>query len=109
MLQKACQVSWRVGNLKLLAWRPATGKSWQYALFDIHQDQGENENIADEMPQAFSQMFKDMWKWAEGVYESQLSETQCAKDDASVPVCSLSMWQADFLVRVTYVVRLYLS
>jgi len=80
MLQKACQISWRVGNMKLLGWRPATGKSWQYALFDIGQDQGENQNVADENTQMFSQMFKDMWKWAEGVYQSQLSETQCGKE-----------------------------
>lgn len=82
--QKACQISWRIDNLKLFGWRPSVGKSWEYALFDIHQDPGENVNLADKQSTKFSQMFKDMWAWAGGVHTSQESETQCAKGEAIV-------------------------
>merc|ERR1712048_135055 len=78
MLAKACQISWRVDNFKLFGWRAAKGNAWQYALFDVHADQGENENVANSHPNEFTSMFKDMWQWAEGVYESQQSETRCA-------------------------------
>ena len=82
--EKACQISWRVDNLKLFGWRSETGRPWEYALFDIHQDPGENENIADKHSSEFSRMFRDMWAWAESVRESQRSETQCANDLALV-------------------------
>lgn len=78
VMEKAFQISWRVDNLKLYGWRPDKKTAWEYAVFDIHKDLGENENVASEHANEFKQMFKDMWKWAEGVYESQQSETMCA-------------------------------
>lgn len=78
-LKEAAQLSWRVGDLKLYAWRSGIGNAWEYALFDISKDESESENIADQQSSVFKQMFKDMWLWAEGVYESQQSETHCSK------------------------------
>jgi len=84
VMRKACQISWRVDNLKLYGWRAETGQQWEYALFDIHEDANENENIADRHSVEFAQMFQDMWTWAEGVHESQQSETRCAQSQMIV-------------------------
>jgi arylsulfatase A-like enzyme len=86
VLPHACQISWRVDTMKLLGWRPEQGGKWQYGLFDMSQDPGENTNVAGQHAEMFGNMFQDMWKWAEGVYTSQNEETHCAKKTAEALV-----------------------
>lgn len=80
--EQARQISWRVDNMKLYGWRAETGDKWQYALFDISVDEGENHNLAGEHNDLFSSMYQDMWTWAATVRHSQTSETMCLKKDA---------------------------
>lgn len=81
---QARQVSWRVDKLKLYGWRAKVGNKWQYALFNISADEGENTNIASTEPDVFEHMYADLWVWAASVYESQKSETMCLKNDVAV-------------------------
>merc|ERR1712032_918665 len=79
--EQARQVSWRVDNMKLYGWRAETGDKWQYALFDISTDEGENQNLAGKQSDLFSSMYQDMWTWAATVRHSQESETMCLKKE----------------------------
>jgi len=77
---QARQVSWRVDNLKLYGWRAQNTDKWQYALFDIANDVGENNNIANQNADDFASMYDDLWLWAATVRKSQESETRCLKN-----------------------------
>merc|ERR1712151_1207699 len=76
---QARQVSWRVDNLKLYGWRATNADKWQYALFDIANDAGENNNIANQNVDDFTSMYDHLWSWATTVRKSQESETTCLK------------------------------
>lgn len=84
--EQARQISWRVGSLKLYGWRAETSDKWQYALFDIHADGGENNNMAQQETKSFLSMYKGMWAWATTVRESQQSESMCLKNSVELLV-----------------------
>lgn len=81
---QARQVSWRVDKLKLYGWRAENTDKWQYALFDISLDDGENSNVASQHEAAFETMYDDLWAWAATVYTSQRSETKCLSSELVV-------------------------
>eukprot|EP00666_Eupelagonemidae_sp_cell4sb_P015068 gene15068-9036_t len=61
--------------MKLYAHRSETSDNWQYALFDLSKDSGENDNVAAQQPAVFKDMCADMWAWAASVHASQSKET----------------------------------